>query len=67
MKIAIFDTYERARDEAIRYRDGAKKHTGMRGVEYRVYCYHGAYHLWRGRCLSDFPDVESGYVFSISV
>ena len=67
MKIAVFDSYEKARNEAITYSKGASRHPGMKGVEYRVYCYSGKYHLWRGRSYKDFPESKYGYVFSTRV
>lgn len=39
MKLASFDSYVRARDEAIAYHHGGPRHPGMKGVEYRVYFY----------------------------
>ena len=67
MLIGFFDNYAAARDTAISYSKGGKKHPGLRGVEYRVYCYYGKYALWRGREINDFPRSVNSPVFSVRV
>ena len=56
MIIDIFDSYTEAKKAVSIYIDSARKHPGLRGIEYRIYPYYGKYAIYRGRKYSDFPD-----------
>ena len=67
MKLASFDSYVRARDEALAYHRSKSRHPGMKGTEYRVYFYWERYHLWRGCSHDDFPECKDALVFSVEI
>lgn len=67
MKLASFDSYVHARDEALACHRRGSRHPGMKGVEYRAYFYWGRYHLWRGRSYDDFPECKGAPVFSVEI
>ena len=66
MIIDVFDSYAEAKRTLSAYVNGARKHPGLRGVEYRIYPYYGKYAVYRGRTYSDFPD-DRGCIFAARV
>ena len=63
MNIGIFNTYDEAKEILFAYICGARKHPGLRGIEYRIYSYYGKYAIYRGRTYSDFPKNRE-YIFA---
>ena len=63
MNIGAFNTYDEAKEILSAYIDGARKHPGLRGIEYRIYPYYGKYAIYRGRTYSDFPN-NGEYIFA---
>ena len=55
MIIDIFDSYAEAKKALSAYINGAKRHPGLCGVEYRIYSYYGKYAIYKGRGYPDFP------------
>ena len=64
MIIDVFDSYAEAKAILVAYINGARKHPGLRGVEYRIYSYYGKYAIYRG-IYSDFPDEK--YILAAKV
>lgn len=66
MIIDIFNTYPEAKRALSAYVNGARKHPGLRGVEYKIYPHYGKYAIYRGRTYSDFPN-NGKYIFAAKV
>ena len=63
MIIDVFDSYAAAKRALSAFINGAERHPGLCGVEYRIYTYYSKYAIYRGRKHSDFPD-DRGYIFA---
>ena len=63
MIIDVFDSYAEAKIALSAYINGARKHPGLREIEYRIYPYYGKYAIYRGRKYSDFPG-DRGCIFA---
>ena len=66
MIIDVFNTYDEAKRALSAYIDGARKHPGLRGVEYRIYPYYGKYAIYRGKTYPDFLN-DKGCIFAARV
>ena len=66
MNVGTFSTYDEAKEVLLAYINGARKHPGLRGVEYRIYPYYGKYAIYRGRTYSDFLN-DKGCIFAARV
>lgn len=63
MIIDVFNSYDEAKESLFDYVDAARKHPGLRGVEYRIYTYYGKYAIYRGWSYSDFPS-DRNYILA---
>ena len=66
MIIDVFNEYAEAKRALSTYIDSARKHPGLRDIEYRIYTYCGKYAIYRGRKYSDFPG-DRKYILAAKV
>lgn len=65
MRIASFISFELAKNEAIKYAAGAKRHPGLKGVRYSVHHLYGQYAIVRTR---DFiPSIYGDPIYIVRV
>ena len=66
MIIDVFNSYDEAKENLLDSLERARRHPGLRGIQYRIYTYYGKYAIYRGRTYSDFPN-DRGYIFVAGV